>query len=171
MKSLSKVPEFARDSVLLGTRLLLGQVFLASGLSKWNAWFDFDESKLTLFKYEFFCPDPPRENALQLCEAATLSYPPDSFGLWIAETMAYLAGVTEVVLPVLLIAGLLSRPAAMGLLGMALFIQLAVYPSWGHFINPAAWWLLAAGFIIVFGPGRLSADFIIRKFWLKRKKL
>lgn len=169
MTVLNTFHSLLQDTLLVASRLLLGHVFLRSGLSKWDGWFDFDESKLTLFKYEFFCPDPPRENALQLCDVNTLSYAADSMGLWVAETMAYLAGVTEVLLPILLIIGLLSRPAAAGLLGMTLFIQLAVYPSWEHFINPAAWWMLAAGTVIAFGPGRFSCDYFFRRLWLNKK--
>lgn len=164
----SALHRLLQDILLFASRLLLGHVFLNSGLSKWDGWLNFDESKLTLFKYEFFCPDPPRENALQLCDAKTLSYAPDSVGLWVAETMAYMAGVTEVLLPILLIVGVLSRPAAAGLLGMTLFIQLAVYPSWGHFINPAAWWMVVAASLLLFGPGRLSGDYIVRKFVFKK---
>nr|WP_282444580.1 DoxX family protein [Idiomarina sp. ATCH4] len=158
-----------RDFILLGARLLLAHAFIKSGLSKWNTWFDFNESKLTLFKYEFFCPDPPREGALQLCDSETLSYAQNSFGLWIAESMAYIAAITEVALPLLLIIGLLSRPAAAGLFGMTLFIQLAVYPDLNHFINPAAWWMLAALILVSFGPGRLSLDYLIKKSLIKKR--
>ncbi|MEL7799418.1 DoxX family protein [Idiomarina loihiensis] len=161
--------QWLREFILLSARLLLANVFINSGLSKWNGWFDFDESKLTLFKYEFFCPDPSRNGALQLCDSETLSYSQGSFGLWLAESMAYVAAVTEVILPLFLIIGLLSRPAAAGLFGMTLFIQLAVYPDWEHFMNPAAWWMLVALVLVSFGPGRISIDELIKNRFFKQK--
>ena len=39
---------------LLFMRLLVARIFITSGLSKWNGWFDFDEQKYDLFLYEFF---------------------------------------------------------------------------------------------------------------------
>lgn len=171
MDTLRHIPSLLQDLLLLAHRLLLSHVFLNSGLSKWDGWLDFDESKLTLFKYEFFCPDPPRQGALQLCEPETLTYVQDSLGLRIAETMAYLAGVVEVTLPLLLIIGLLSRSAAAGLLGMTVFIQVAVYPSWDHFINPAAWWMVVAATLLLFGPGRLSGDYMLSRLFKKQGQL
>ncbi|MFU8784656.1 DoxX family protein [Aliidiomarina sp.] len=151
---------------LLAIRLLVAQVFLLSGLSKWTGFLQFDVNKYELFLYEFFCPDPIRPGALLLCNPDTLEYTEGSFGVWLAETMAVMAGVVEVVLPILLILGLFSRFAAFGLLGMTLFIQFAVYPDWSHFWNPAAWWAGVLFLIVAKGPGLISLDRWLR---LERK--
>lgn len=150
---------------LLALRLVGAKVFLESGLTKWNGWFDFNDEKYDLFLYEFFCPDPPRPGALQLCDAQTLDYPPDGAAVALVETLALTAGVLEILLPALLIAGLFTRFAALGLLAMTLFIQLAVFPSWSHWWNPAVWWAVVLFALFARGPGPLSLD---RLFGLER---
>jgi len=151
------VSAYSNDVVLLLLRLLGARVFLESGMTKWDGWFDFNELKYDLFLYEFFCPDPPREGALQLCNAETLDYDSDTT-VAIVEWLALSAGIMEVVLPVLLILGLFTRLGALGLIGMSLFIQIAVYPSWDHWWNPAVWWVGVLLAVFSFGPGRLSVD-------------
>lgn len=144
------------SSLLL--RLLLARVFLLSGLQKWDGWFNFSDQTTNLFLYEFFCPDPIREGALLLCNPETLEYEDGSLTTSIIHWFAVTAGVFEVVFPILLILGLFTRVGALGLLGMTLFIQLAVYPEWGHWWNPAAWWAVVALAIAARGPGRISLD-------------
>lgn len=152
---------FFSDISLLFVRLLAAKVFLASGLSKWNGFFDFNEEKYDLFLYEFFCPDPIREGALLLCDANTLDYTEGSFTVSLIETFAVIAGVVEVLLPVMLILGIFSRIGALGLVGMTLFIQLAVFPEWDHWWNPAVWWFVALMVIVSNGPGKLSLDHLL----------
>lgn len=144
------------SSLLL--RLLLARVFLNSGLLKWDGWFRFNQGTYDLFLYEFFCPEPVREGALQLCNPETLEYVDGSITVQMIHWFAISAGVLEVMLPPLLIFGLFSRLGALGLLVMTLFIQLAVFPSWGHFWNPAAWWMVVALAVLARGPGRFSLD-------------
>lgn len=157
-----KVDRWLAPVALLGLRLMPAQVFLGSGLTKWNGWFDFNEQKIDLFLYEFFCPDPPRPGALLLCDPQTLDYSPGSAMVTFVEILTLSAGILEILLPVLLILGLFSRFAALGLLGMTLFIQFAVYPTWEHWWNPAAWWFVALFAVLTLGPGKLSLD-----RWLK----
>ncbi|WP_339719752.1 DoxX family protein [uncultured Paraglaciecola sp.] len=152
---------FFSDISLLFVRLLAAKVFLASGLSKWNGFFDFNEEKYDLFLYEFFCPEPIREGALLLCDANTMDYTEGSFTVSLIETLAVLAGVVEVLLPVMLILGFFSRIGALGLVGMTLFIQLAVFPEWDHWWNPAVWWFVALMVIVSNGPGKLSLDHLL----------
>ncbi|WP_292455546.1 DoxX family protein [Methylibium sp.] len=71
------------------------------------------------------------------------------------ELAAWLATIGEHALPVLLLLGLGTRFAALGLLVMTAVIQLLVYP--GAYATHGVWaavllWLLARG------PGRLSVD-------------
>ncbi len=144
--------------VLLGLRIQVANVFLSSGLSKWNGFLQFNADKYDLFLYEFFCPDPIRPGALLLCNPETLDYDTGSSMVSFIEFLAVVAGVVEVVLPILLIVGLLSRFASIGLIGMTLFIQLAVFPEWSHWVNPASWWFGALMVVLAFGPGKLSLD-------------
>ncbi len=152
------VSRYLSDVVAMSMRLLLAKVFLSSGLLKWNGWFDFNEQTYSLFKYEFFCPDPVREGALLLCNPKTLEYEQGSLTSKFVEWLAIGAGISEVLLPTLLILGLFTRLGALGLAGMTLFIQLAVFPEWSHWWNPAAWWLVVALGILAYGPGRISLD-------------
>ncbi len=139
-------------------RLLAARVFLNSGLSKWDGWFDFDERKYDLFLYEYFCPEPVRPGALLLCDPQTMDYTPGSLVVTLIEGLALTAGVLEVVLPALLIVGLFTRFAALGLIGMTLFIQFAVFPGWDHWWNPAAWWFVVLLALLAHGPGAWSLD-------------
>ena len=75
------------------------------------------------------------------------------------ETAAYLTTYAEHLLPVLLILGFLTRPAAVGLLLMTLVIQI--------FVVPTGWptHLLWAGplvYLIARGPGAFSLDRALR---------
>jgi len=150
--------EYLEPVALLALRLIGAKVFLSSGLTKWNGWFQFNPDKYDLFMYEFFCPDPIRPGALLLCDPELLDYVEGSSMVTFIETLAASAGVMEIVLPVLLIFGLLTRFAALGLLFMTLFIQLAVFPSWDHWWNPAAWWAVVMLALLAMGPGLLSLD-------------
>lgn len=75
------------------------------------------------------------------------------------ETAALMATYAEHLLPVLLVLGLATRPAALGLLVMALVIQL--------FVVPGGWptHLLWAGpliYLIARGPGAASLDRLLK---------
>ena len=65
------------------------------------------------------------------------------------------AGIAEIVLPLLLILGLGTRFAALGLLAMTAVIQLTVPEGWANFHLPWAAMSLA---LVVFGGGVLSLD-------------
>jgi len=132
---------FLEPISLLCLRLVGAKIFLQSGLTKWNGFLDFNTEKYDLFLYEFFCPG--------------------SWTVFIIEKMAYMAGIMEIVLPALLIVGLFTRLGALGLLGMTLFIQLAVFPTWDHWWNPAVWWAIVMLALVARGPGLLSIDRLI----------
>lgn len=75
------------------------------------------------------------------------------------DLAATLATYAEHALPVLLVLGLFTRPAALGLLGMTLVIQV--------FVVPGGWptHLLWAGplvYLIARGPGRASLDRVLK---------
>lgn len=121
--------------LLLGLRLWVAKVFFMSGLTKIQSW----QSTVALFRYEYTVPLLPPAPA------------------------AWLATVTELGIPVLLVLGLVGRPAALVLLVFN-FVALYSYPD----ISPAGvkdhWlWGMMLLVVVVFGPGRLSLDHLIGK--------
>jgi putative oxidoreductase len=74
--------------------------------------------------------------------------------------MAFLSGCGEIMLPVLLVLGLGTRFAALGLLFMTLIVELTVPDGWPIHITRAA---TALG-IMAWGPGRISIDHVVRSF-------
>lgn len=78
---------------------------------------------------------------------------------------AYVVGVSELVLPVLLLAGLGTRFAALGLLIMTAVIQLVVPDGWANF---HLYWAAIALSILALGPGTLSLDRVLASWWQVR---
>ncbi|MCW5570475.1 MAG: DoxX family protein [Steroidobacteraceae bacterium] len=124
-----------RSPLLLACRLYVSWQFLKSGWLKLSDW----DTTLFLFQDEYRVPLLPPA--------------------WAAVAGA--AG--ETVFPLLLIAGFASRPAALGLFAVN---ALAVY-SYRHVLLAAGYeaalaqhvlWGFMLLVLIVFGPGRLSAD-------------
>jgi putative oxidoreductase len=77
------------------------------------------------------------------------------------ELAAYLAVSIELTAPVLLVLGLLTRPAALVLLGMTTVIEVFVYPqAWPTHLQWAAMLLV----LLCRGPGAISLD-----AWLWRR--
>ena len=79
-----------------------------------------------------------------------------------AAPMAYLATFIEFSMPALILVGLATRLATLPLIGMALFIQILVYPtSWpDHLV-----WVTLLGLLLARGPGFLSLDaLLVRQF-------
>lgn len=76
------------------------------------------------------------------------------------DIAAHLTTYTEHLLPVLLVLGLGSRLAALGLFIMTLTIQLFVYPD--AFLSTHFGWFALALAIMGRGPGRISIDHLIR---------
>jgi len=75
------------------------------------------------------------------------------------ELAAYMAASMELTTPVLLVLGLLTRPAALILLGMTTVIEIFVYPqAWPTHIQWAAMLLV----LLCRGPGKLSLDHLVR---------
>ena len=153
-----RVGGWLEPAALLFLRLAVARVFWDSGMTKWSGFLQFNKAKFDLFLYEFFCPDPPRPGALQLCDPKTLDYPDGSAMIAAIKALAVMTGVMEVVLSAMLVFGLVSRFAALGLLAMTLFIQLAVFPSWSHWWNPAMWWAVVLFALLALGPGSWSLD-------------
>ncbi|MFN7103325.1 MAG: DoxX family protein [Pseudorhizobium sp.] len=127
---LERIPH---DLIAIVARLSIAAVFWNSGQTKLDGW-RVSESAVYLFEHEYALP------------------------LISPVIAAHLATLAEHLLPVLLVIGLGSRLAALGLLAMTLVIQIFVYPgAWPTHGTWAACLLL----IIARGPGRLSLDQLI----------
>ena len=73
--------------------------------------------------------------------------------------VAFAAGSAEIVLPILLVLGLATRFAALGLLVMTLVVQLTVPDGWPLHIT----WAAMALAIMAWGAGRISLDHVIER--------
>lgn len=124
-------------------RITVALPFWQSGLTKWDGFLQLSPSATWLFTNEF---------RLHIF-GAQIAYP------WPALA-AFLAGTAEIVLPLLLVLGLGTRFAAVGLLVMTGVIQLTVPEGWLTYHLPWAAMLLA---IMVWGPGRIALDHAIAR--------
>jgi len=91
--------------LLLVARVAIAAVFFLSGRTKVSGFLELKPSTYTLFRSEYALP----------------LIPPD----W----AAHLATYAEHLFPLLLVLGLLTRPAAAALLGMTWVIEVFVYPD------------------------------------------
>jgi putative oxidoreductase len=138
---LSQVARIVAPPVL---RIALAIPFLKSGLLKWDGFLSLSASASYLFEDEF---------KLHLFgQAYDFPFP---------AVFAYVDGVAEIVLPLLLIAGLATRFSALLLLVMTAVIQLVVPEGWANFHLP---WAALAIAIIALGPGPLSLDHLVTSF-------
>ena len=126
--------------LLLGFRLYVAYDFFLSGKQKISSW----STTVDLFAYEYNVP------------------------LLSPEIAAYLATGAELLLPVLLVFGFISRPAALGLFILNVVAAMALAQT--DFASAAGHWqhvlwgaLLAV--IFAFGPGALSIDKLISNKW------
>ncbi len=121
-------------------RVALALPFLRAGQTDWDDWFTlsfgvkarFADLRLHWFGAEYPFPQP--------------------------DLMALAAGVAEVALPALLIVGLGTRYAALGLLVMTGVIQLSIPDGWANF---HLYWASLALAILTFGPGKIALDYVL----------
>ena len=126
---------------LLALRLAIAVPFFKSGLTKWDGFLQLSSGAQYLFTEEF---------RLHLF-GAEIPYPyPLAF--------ATLSGIGEIVLPILLVLGLFTRFAALGILAMTAIIQLTVPDGWANFHLP---WAAMALALLTFGGGRIALDALI----------
>ncbi|NWH08644.1 MAG: DoxX family protein, partial [Alphaproteobacteria bacterium] len=121
-------------------RVALAVPFWRSGTAKWDGFLELSDVAVYLFRDEF-----------------RLHLPGGPYAYPAPETFAFGAAMAEVMLPFLLVLGLFTRFAALGLLGMTLVIQLTVPDGW----PVHATWAAMALAIIAYGPGRMSIDALI----------
>jgi putative oxidoreductase len=78
---------------------------------------------------------------------------------------AYMAVAIEITTPILLVLGMLTRPAALVLLGMTGVIETFIYPqAWPTHIQWAAMLLV----LLCRGPGALSVDYLLERCGFRR---
>ena len=128
--------------VQLVMRVALAVPFWRSGILKWSGFLKLNDTAVTLFTDEFMLHLP----------GGPYHYPAPA-------VMAFLSGCGEIVFSVLLVLGLATRFAALGLLFMTLIVELTVPDGWPIHIT---WAAMALG-IMAWGPGRFSID-----YWLQR---
>ncbi len=118
-------------------RVWLFEVFFSSGLTKIQSW----SSTLALFEYEYSVPVIPPELA------------------------AWLATAGELVLPVLLVVGLLSRFSALGLFVLNAVAAIS-YPDISLAgVQQHIMWGVMLAYLSVHGGGVLSVDKLLAKRW------
>ncbi|MDW6091868.1 DoxX family protein [Vibrio rhizosphaerae] len=147
LKKISASP-WTESIILLLSRFGLAAIFWLSGQTKIEGfafnlisgpihfgWPMIKDSTFALFEYEYDLPVIPYVMA------------------------AYLATIAEHVLAVLLLTGLATRLAALGIFGMTLVIQIFVYPD----AYPThATWLALSAWIMYKGAGAISLDARLR---------
>ncbi len=130
-------------------RIALAVPFFKSGLTKWDGFLSLSPSAAYLFEEEF-----------------KLHIFGDAYDLPVPLAVAHLTGLAEITLPILLVLGLATRFAALGLLIMTAVIQLVVPDGWANFHLP---WAALAVAITALGPGGLSLDHLID--WLRHPRI
>jgi putative oxidoreductase len=119
-------------------RIALALPFFKSGLTKWDGFLSLSPKANFLFEETF-----------------KLHVFGDLYDLPFPDLLAWADGIGEIVLPVLLVLGFLTRFSALGLLAMTAVIQLVVPEGWANFHLP---WATMAISLIAIGPGRFSLD-------------
>ena len=122
-------------------RLGLAIPFWRSGVLKWDSFLQLNDTAVLLFSSEFM-----------------LHLPGGPYPFPAPAVTAFAAGSAEILLPILLVLGLATRAAALGLLVMTLIVQLTVPDGWPLHIT---WAAMALG-IMAWGPGSLSLDHLVK---------
>jgi putative oxidoreductase len=123
-------------------RVAIAIPFFRSGLTKWDG-LSLSPGAVYLFENEFKLHMLGRVYDFPLPGAA-----------------AFVSATGEIVLPVLLVLGLATRFAAVGILLMTFVIQLVVPDGWLTYHLP---WAAMAFALIALGPGALSLDRLIAR--------
>jgi putative oxidoreductase len=130
----AQVTLWAGSLLSLAVRLFVGWQFFKAGMVKVGDW----SATVALFQSEYHVPVLPPVFA------------------------AFMGAAGELTLPLLLAAGLLTRPAALGLFLVNLMAVIS-YPQLFEFECPAAindhfYWGFLLLALVAFGPGRFSLD-------------
>jgi putative oxidoreductase len=130
------------DLVQAVLRVALAVPFWRSGILKWDGFLQLNDTAIDLFTQEFM-----------------LHLPGGPYPFPMPAVMAFLSGCGEITFPILLVLGLATRFAGLGLLFMTLIVELTVPDGWPIHIT----WAAMALAIMRCGPGRLSLDYLIAR--------
>lgn len=130
------------DFVQAALRLALAVPFWRSGILKWDGFLQLNDTAVDLFSQEFM-----------------LHLPGGPYPFPAPAVMAFLSGCGEIIFPTLLVLGLATRFAGLGLLLMTLVVELTVPDGWPIHIT----WAAMALAIMRYGPGRVSLDALIAR--------
>lgn len=138
--TVTQLKSIAVPSILLFCRVWVAWIFFNSGLTKIATW----DSTLYLFEYEYIVPILP----------------------W--EWAAYLGTVAELVLPIFIALGLLTRPMALALFGFNI-IAVVSYPLlWEKGFYDHQLWGLMILMNVIWGAGVISLDYLITSKIIKK---
>lgn len=126
--------------VQLVLRLALAVPFWRSGMLKWDGFLRLNDTAVTLFSDEFM-----------------LHLPGGPYHFPAPAAMAFLSGTGEIMFPILLVLGLGTRFAGLGLLLMTVIVELTVPDGWPIHLT---WAAMALG-IMAYGPGNISLDHLL----------
>ncbi len=121
----------------LALRFGLAVPFWRSGMSKWDGFLHLNDVAILLFTSEL-----------------KLHLPGGPYDFPAPAVMAFAVACAEILLPILLVLGLATRLAALGLLAMTIVIQFTVPDGWPIHLTWAAMGLA----VVTWGAGRLSLD-------------
>jgi len=127
--------QFIEPVILLITRLWVADVFWTSGYLKLTTW----DSTLYLFEEEYQVPFLP----------------------W--ELAAYLATAAELILPVFLVLGLLTRPTAIALFAVNIVAVVSYPVLWKNGFYDHQLWGALILMNVLWGAGKLSIDHLFVK--------
>ena len=125
-------------------RFALAVPFWRSGVNKWDGFLQLNDVGVLLFSSEF-----------------KLHLPGGPYDFPAPVLMAFITGSAEILFPVLLVIGLATRMTAAGLLVMTIVVQLTVPDGWPLHVT----WAALALAIMSWGPGRISCDHWIRRWY------
>lgn len=127
--------------VSLVLRLGVAIPFWKSGLTKWDGFGVLSETPVVLFENEFM-----------------LHILGKSYNFPFPTVMAYASSIGEIILPILVVLGLFTRFAALGLLLMTLIIQLTFPDAWPLHLT---WAAMALG-VMYLGGSKLALDRLLQ---------
>lgn len=135
---LARLETVARHVAPPVARVALALPFLRSGLTRWDGFFSLSFGTRYLFEEQF-----------------RLHILGGEYVLPMPAQLALVTAVAEIALPIMLILGLGTRLAALGLLIMTSVIQLIFPEAWANF---HLYWAALAISVLAIGPGVLSFD-------------
>lgn len=134
-KAISLLQQYIEPLVLLASRLWVASIFWKSGYLKVTTW----DSTLYLFEEEYQVPFLP----------------------W--ELAAYLGTAAELILPVFMVLGLLTRPMAVMLFAVNAIAVISYPVIWDNGFFDHQFWGALILMNIIWGGGKISVDYLLTK--------